>query len=328
MTRAEDRLILCGKVSGKKDPTPAGYLRGLLNHRSKQLAGAIEYQELPEGTLISTLRASAAAQPRILDWVGLPPLDSSRRLQLSPSAIERYDACPLRFKLHRDWNLPEEPGAAMQYGAAMHSALMGYFDAVRKGRNIEPDAVVASFLDEFAKAKIEEPLQRELYERNGRRQLLAFLGSGAAVPRGEVKMVEYRIKLEVAGAEVTGRIDRVDEDEHGLTIIDYKTGRPKSQELADKSLQLSVYALALKKQGPVKAVIFENLEDSSTVETTRDAGDLKKAEDKIAEVARRIMAGDFEPKPGLQCSWCAYRMVCPAKELVTIEGSATRDVVH
>ena len=129
--------------------------------------------------------------------------------------------------------------------------------------------MVAIFLDEFTKAKIEEPVQRELYERNGRRQLKAFLGSPAAVPRGEVAMVEHRFKLEIAGAEVTGRIDRVDEDEDGLLIVDYKTGKPKSQELADESLQLSVYALALRKQGPVKAVIFQNLEDSSTVETTR-----------------------------------------------------------
>ena len=131
--------------------------------------------------------------------------------------------------------------------------------------------------------------------------------------------------MEIAGAQVVGRIDRVDEDEDGLTIIDYKTGRPKTQEHADKSLQLSVYALAMQAAGPVKAVIFENLEDGSTVLTTRDLRELKKAEQTIAEVAASIARGEFEAKAGRHCSWCPYRMLCPKQELITIQQSATSD---
>ena len=318
MTRAQDELILTGKPGGKKDLTPAGYLRELAGLKSSTLRGHLEFQEVPEGALVNSIQASAAPQPRVHDWVALPPLDTTRILRLSPSAIETYSHCPLRYKLERDWNLPEEPGAAMQFGQAIHTALMGYFDAQRKGRNLDAETVIASFLDEFAKAKIDEPLQRELYEKNGRRQLTAFLNSRAATPHGRVAMVEHRIDMEIAGVKVTGRIDRVDEGEDGLTIVDYKTGRPKSQEVADKSLQLSIYALAMQKQGPLKEVIFENLEDHSTVSTNRTSIDLKKAEQKIAEVADDIRAGKFDPDPGLHCAWCAYRALCPEHELVTI----------
>jgi len=135
-------------------------------------------------------------------------------------------------------------------------------------------------------------------------------------------MIEHRIQLEVAGAQVSGRIDRVDEDADGLTIVDYKTGRPKTQDDADKSLQLSIYALAMQKVATIKAVVFENLEDRSSMITTRDAGDLKKAEQKIAEVAGKIAGGEFDPKPGFHCSWCAYRALCPEHELVTVQQSA------
>ena len=34
-----------------------------------------------------------------------------------------------------------------------------------------------------------------------------------------------------------------------VAIVDYKTGKPKSQEDADKSLQLSLYALAARERG-------------------------------------------------------------------------------
>ena len=325
VTRAQDELVLCGKAGGKKNPAPAGYLRELADLKSGVLKGQLEFTELAEGTQLSAVGAGAYAQPRVHEWVALPPLDTSRVLRLSPSAIESYSYCPLRYKLSLDWNLPEEPAAAMQFGAAMHTALMGYFDAQRKGKTVDAEAVIASFMDEFAKAKIDEPLQRELYQQNGRCQLLAFLNSRASAPYGKVSLIEHRINFSIAGVQLVGRIDRVDEDADGLTIVDYKTGRPKTQETADKSLQLSIYALAMKDVGAVKAVIFENLEDGSTVSTTRDAGDLKKAETRIAEVAENIRAGNFDPDPGIQCSWCAYRILCPEQELVTIapaEGAA------
>jgi DNA helicase II / ATP-dependent DNA helicase PcrA len=320
MTRAEDELFLTGKPGGKKDLTPAGYLRELVALKTGPLAGQLEFLDVPEGTLLPTLQASAAAQPRVHEWLALPPLDAARILRLSPSAIESYSYCPLRFKLERDWNLPEEPGAAMQFGQAIHTALMGYFDALRKGKNLDVDTVIASFLDEFAKAKIEENLQRELFEKKGRRQLKAFLNSAAAKPHGRVAMIEQRVELNIAGARVVGRIDRVDEDEDGLTIIDYKTGRPKNQDHADKSLQLSIYALGMESGKPIKAVIFENLEDTSTVIATRNSRQLAKAQEEVIEAAENIKAGNFEPKSGFHCGWCAYQSLCPQQELVMIAG--------
>jgi len=318
VTRAEDQLFLTGRPAGKKDLTPAGYLRELVTLKTGPLSGQIEFRDVPEGTLLPSVQAATATQPRVHDWVALPPLDTTRILRLSPSAIESYSYCPLRFKLERDWNLPEEPGAAMQFGQAIHTALMGYFDAQRKGKSLDAETVIASFLDEFAKAKIEEDLQRELFEKKGRRQLTAFLNSPAAKPHGRVAMIEQRVELNIAGAKVVGRIDRVDEDEDGLTVIDYKTGRAKNQKHADDSLQLSIYALGLDSGKPVKAVIFENLEDGSTVISTRNPGQLTKAKAKVVEVAENIKAGKFDPDPGFQCNWCAFRALCPQQELVMI----------
>ena len=320
-TRAQDELILTGRPKGKKDLTPDGYLRDLAGLRSGPLRGHLEFRDIPEGAPVNSIQASAAMQPRVHEWVALPPLDTTRILRLSPSAIENYSTCPLRYKLKQDWKLPEEPAAAMQFGQAMHTALMGYFDAQRKGKAVDAERVIASFLDEFAKAKIDEPYQRELYEKNGRKQLTAFLNSAAAKPHGRVAMVEHHIELEMAGAMVVGRIDRVDEDDDGLTIVDYKTGRPKTQEIADDSLQLSVYALAMRDKGTVKAVIFENLEDRSTVITTRDGKALKKAEQEIADVAAKIARGEFNAKTGFHCNWCAYRILCPEQELVTLAAN-------
>ncbi|HZD32051.1 MAG TPA: PD-(D/E)XK nuclease family protein, partial [Candidatus Angelobacter sp.] len=223
--------------------------------------------------------------------------------------------CPLKYKLSLEWNLAEDTTANLYFGWAMHAALFAYFDSVRKERPMTADSVAEYFLREFDAKPIADVTQRRLYEQDGPRQLRAFLASPAAQPQGSVAMLEHRFKCEMAGVQVVGRIDRVDEDTDGHVIVDYKTGRPKSQDSADDSVQLSIYALAMNGGKPVKALVLQNMEDNSTIVTSRSTEDLRKTEGLIAKVAARIAAGEFEAKPGWHCSWCSYRMICPEKEV-------------
>ena len=91
----------------------------------------------------------------------------------------------------------------------------------------------------------------------------------------------------------------MDEDDDGYVIVDYKTGNPKSQEVADKSLQLSIYALAMSAKKPVKLLIFQNLEDNSTVSTSRPVEKLREAETRIAKVAAELPLASSMPLRGL-----------------------------
>ena len=77
----------------------------------------------------------------------LPALPQTISRRLSASAVESYERCPLSYKLGREWKLPEEPAANLQFGSAMHSALLAYFDAVRKERPMSADEVVSYFLE-------------------------------------------------------------------------------------------------------------------------------------------------------------------------------------
>jgi DNA helicase-2/ATP-dependent DNA helicase PcrA len=327
ITRAEDQLILSGKKGrGKNDPTPSGYLRDLVTAGQKSIKGCVDFSLIPTGEVVPVIHAGAQPMSRIAQWVNLPPLGRTMSRSLSASAVESYTRCPLSFKLGLEWRLPEEPAANMQYGSAMHLALLAHFDSLRKGRPMSVDEVVSYFRIEFQKAKIDDPVQRELYERDGCAQLKAFLESPAATPHGTVALVEHWFKCEIAGTRVTGRIDRVDEDADGYVIVDYKTGNPKSQKTADDSLQLSIYAMAIGTGKPVKTLIFQNLEDNSTVETTRAPEDLRESEARIAAVAAGIAAGQFAAKVGRHCNGCVYRTICPEMEVCV--PSSARDTAN
>ena len=317
-TRAMDELYLCGPRPRGKDPVPSRYLREL-THAGAALRGAMDCRILPAEACISTIHASTAAEPMlpVSTWTQLAPRQDARLLELSASSLQSYEECPLRYKLKYDWRLPEEASAALQFGSAMHLAMKAYFDGVRAGRTLDEQSVIDCFLDEFGKAKIDDNVQRDLYTRQGREQLTAFLRSPLAHPSNPVLETERRFKVEIGGATVKGRFDRIDRLANGeLAVIDFKTGRPKTQEIADDSLQLSVYALAAQKElgCAASSLVFINLENGSAIESQRTAKQLLDAEEQVRTIAARIASGEFEPKPGQVCFWCSYRSICPRQE--------------
>src|SRR5262249_52604116 len=158
--------------------------------------------------------------------------------------------------------------------------------------------------------------QFELYEQQGISQLRDFLAtSRAAMP--EVLHTEEWFEMPMGGATVVGRIDRMDRARDGRVVItDYKTGKPKSQEDADESLQLSIYALAAREKWgyEIESLVLYNLTEGAPVITRRCEAELQGARMQVSEAAQQIMSGDFRATPGFHCNFCPYRNLCPATE--------------
>ena len=171
------------KARDSKNPFQTKYLQEL-NRASKVLEDAFEVADGAGLALHGTIQAAAAEPlPAVAQWVGLPPRPEARLCELSASAIDRYKRCPLAFKLSRDWRIPEEPAAPMQYGSAMHTALKAYFDGVRVGRPPDEAAVIACFVDQFEQAKVDDEYQRNLYLAKGREELTRLLQLGTGPSR-------------------------------------------------------------------------------------------------------------------------------------------------
>jgi DNA helicase-2/ATP-dependent DNA helicase PcrA len=198
----------------------------------------------------------------------------------------------------------------------MHTALRHYYDARKARRPVTGDDVIRIFRDEFGKASIEDAYQRELYDQQGVRQLTEFVAAAEAGAAPEVLYTEESFHLNLGAATLVGRMDRVDKAGDRVVIVDYKTGKPQTQEDADESLQLSVYALAAQEKWgrKVDRLVFHNLDGNMPVETRRDDIDLNETRATVQDVATKIMEGEFPPKPGFYCNWCGYRNICPAKE--------------
>jgi DNA helicase-2/ATP-dependent DNA helicase PcrA len=319
ITRARDTLNIYAKQgTGKKDKTPAGYPRELLQDSS--LRGSLTSRS-PQGSqaTLDIFAAASRAFPatsRTVEWLDLPatPGLSTR---LSASAVDTYERCPLQFKLERDWRMAREIPAAMQYGAVMHRVLHTYYDSVRLGRPKSEEELLDLFRSDLASEKIQDRYQHELYEKQGIAQLQDFLVAARSVPPSQVLHTEEGFEIKIGETTVAGRIDRMDRTpDGGVMIVDYKTGKARDQEDADESLQLSVYALAAREKWgyEVHSLVFYNLEENVPVFTTRSEAQLQEACERVASAAQSIAEGDFRPKVDFHCGFCPYRNLCPAKE--------------
>ncbi|MGH9492205.1 MAG: ATP-dependent helicase [Terriglobales bacterium] len=319
MTRAQDSLTLSSGRRGGKNPVPERFLRQIAEEKAVSAC----WRRKDAAPYRIDLEAGAAVSA-VAPWMLLPPRWTPGELSLSATGVESYELCPLQFKIKYDWALPGEPTAAMQYGNAVHTVLKRYYDSVRAGQPLSSEQVEEEFRREFAKAALDDSHQRELYERQGIAQLREFLAARQSEPPPEVLDTEKTFSVEIGGARLRGRVDRLDRcGEDGVAIVDYKTGAPRSQEEADESLQLSIYALAAQRQWKLepRRLVFYNLETNQAIETKRSPKQLEDAERQVRIAAENIAQGLFPAKPGWHCRWCSYRSLCPETEerLFTIQ---------
>lgn len=318
MTRAKDSLaIYAHQGRGKKDPKPTQFLREFMVHPSYKRFWSTRAATAVQDTLFGEEEQKIALQKsNAAAWL---MMDSAANFTtgLSASAIEIYEQCPLRFKLEREWHLPREVSASLHYGKAMHAVLRTFYDAQRYAREISDEELLEQFRASFAESRIADRYQYELYLRQGIEQLRHFLECARSTEAPDVIETEQRFELVVGATKLAGRVDRIDRTgTDTVCVVDYKTGKPKSQEEADESLQLSLYALAAEEAFGKRAdrLIFFNLENNTAILTTRTDAQLEEARLRVLKAAHCIEQGQFAPKEGYQCRLCPYRNLCPATE--------------
>jgi DNA helicase-2/ATP-dependent DNA helicase PcrA len=272
--------------------------------------------------LFGEMAEAAGVHPSIAEWAAREPeVKSGEKLRLSASAIEDYEDCPLKFKFGHHLKIPTGPQAALTFGNIMHSSVRHYFELRAKGE-ASFEAVKGFYESSWRKAGFEDEYQEQAYKQAGLEQLRAFVEKQKSNETLPLSM-ESSFSLDLGEVRLEGRIDQINplvphtrEGERAVELVDYKTGRPRSQKDADKSLQLSVYALAAQEQMKLRPVrlTFYCLTNNEPVHTVRTEQDLKAVKTEILTVAGRIRQNDFPAAPGFVCKFCDYQPICPAHE--------------
>ncbi len=249
------------------------------------------------------------------------------RRSLSPSRAGDFLTCPLLYRFRVVDRLPEPPSPAAARGTLVHAVLERLFDHPAAGRT--PQAARALLDPEWARLTAEDPELTSLFESGEQRD--AWLAQAAAMldryftledPR-RLEPAHRELHVEAvleSGLLLRGYIDRLDIAPGGeIRIVDYKTGTAPREEYEARALfQMKFYALVLwRSQARLPRLLqLIYLGSGEIVRYAPDEADLRATERKInalwQAIERARAAGDWRPRPGRLCDWCAHKPICPA----------------
>jgi DNA helicase II / ATP-dependent DNA helicase PcrA len=244
------------------------------------------------------------------------PRRGDGRLSLSASDLTLYLTCPLKYKFARVFGIPQEPTINQRFGILMHNVLERFHK--------EPPEVG----DELRTLNrlFESGWRRggfggtddEMQYRDRGKEALRLYWERERVSESEPVWLERKFDFKVSDHHVRGRVDRVDRLPGGeYELIDYKTGERKSEEDLDSDLQLALYRMAAREAWDIEAAYasYDYVLDADKVAAPTKPDDAERVERTVITVGEGVLSQDFEPRPSPSvCSWCDYRLVCPAAE--------------
>jgi putative RecB family exonuclease len=257
---------------------------------------------------------------------------------LSPSRAGDFLSCGLLYRFRTIDRLPERPGLAAFRGTLVHEVLDRLYDLPAPERTVdeagrilalalsdlledEPEAAFA--LVEDADWPADEP---PTVPEAATDQLLAdatvLLDRYFVLedPRGiepthREQLVEVALDPDLL---LRGYVDRMDETDGRLRVVDYKTGRAPGQQWEQQAMfQLRFYALVVHRAtgripGRLQLLYLGNGE---VLTYQPDEDDLDRFERKLHAIWKAITraadTGDWRPNRSARCKWCSFQQMCP-----------------
>ncbi len=246
---------------------------------------------------------------------------------ISVTALNNYLECPWQYFYRNLVRIPEAPNKHLCFGNAVHGALKSYFDVLSGGE----DPGKSYLVQRFEECLAETPLAEFEYEealQKGRTALAAYYDhyKGTWNPRTATERRMEGIKID--DIPVNGMIDKIEfEDgaDNRVSVVDYKTGEPKSRASVEGTIkssngnykrQLVFYKLLLDRQGEysMQSGAIEFIEPDAKGKFHREAfvidpAEITAIEDVIRTVAAEIRSLAFWNRTceRKDCEFCPIR---------------------
>ena len=283
---------------------------------------------MDQGSVVAGVAPSPAAQ-EALPLTGVPePLWAA-----SPSKLLAFLDCPRRYRLqYLDRPQPDKrrPRAHTSLGTAVHNALRDWWDLPERRAEAGAGLVHRAWID----VGFRDAEQSAQWRARMQDAVTDYLGE--VDPGRQPVGIERTVSFVSGELRLTGRVDRLDDRDGELVVVDYKTSRTvPTDDDARTSLPLALYAAAAWKMfrrrtlrvelhhvptGTVATHVHTDESLTRKVEQARSiARDARRADRDFAE--RGADSALFPPRPGPLCGWCDLRAHCPEGQAAGPERS-------
>jgi DNA helicase-2/ATP-dependent DNA helicase PcrA len=215
---------------------------------------------------------------------------------------------PQKF-LHLDLlQTPQSKESSLVYGNAVHDALRKWSLALQKGQRMEQAGFMTAFETYLNEREVLTEPEKKRLIKLGQESLPRYFAARLQDATPMISHVEHPISTRLKDIPIKGKLDRIDlvaQDSGRIMIIDYKTGRPRTDAEIRKEgyfRQLVFYALLLENGMPFFEPVSYTLDfvgegSEHPVERTfqiteADKDELRKT---IEAVWAKVMALDFTP---------------------------------
>jgi DNA helicase-2/ATP-dependent DNA helicase PcrA len=245
------------------------------------------------------------------------PRRGDGRLSLSASDLTLYLTCPLKYKFARVFGIPQEPTINQRFGILFHNVLERFHKEPPEDERDGLRTLNRLFESGWRRTGFGSS-DDELQYRDRGREALRLYWENERLSDAEPVWLEKKFDFKVGEHHVRGRVDRVDRHPDGdYELIDYKTGERKSAAELESDLQLALYRMAAREAWDIEAATgsYYYVLDGDKVAAPTKPDDGERVERTVLQVGEGILSQDFEPRPSpAVCSWCDYRLICPAAE--------------
>ncbi|MDD5469455.1 MAG: PD-(D/E)XK nuclease family protein [Candidatus Peribacteraceae bacterium] len=261
-------------------------------------------------------------------------------MALSYSQLQLYRTCPKQYEFAVVKKIPRQISAGESFGSSVHNTLKKWGEKEMENGKLKMKNDQQTLFEEsksifnfqfsilellnlwhssFIVEGYESRLEADFARRRGERLLTNFYEWWQREPR-TVLAVEKGFKVPMNDTTISGRFDRVEQEEEGVHVIDFKTSTPKSQDEVDADLQLSIYAIASEESlgQPCTKLTMLYLNEDALVErtTARSSGQMRDAQKQILSLCEQLEEKDYHPTPSREkCRACPYRGVCSASAI-------------
>ena len=236
-----------------------------------------------------------------------------RGLMLSASDIDTYRICPLKYKFARVFRIPQEPTIHQRFGIVLHQVLERFHS--------QGGGSLGQLRELFEASWRRSGFGDSDDEQQFRARAIAALEDYWRRDResdSEAVWFERSFAFRIGPHLLRGRVDRVDRHPDGtFELIDYKTGRAKTEQELREDVQLSVYQMGARESWGLEtsAQSYFYVLTGEKVPVAHSDEELERVRSTVEEIAAGILKQRFEPTPSPEiCRFCDYRIICPAAE--------------
>lgn len=153
--------------------------------------------------------------------------------KMSVTHLNNYLECPLKFYYQNFIQIPQAKNGSMAFGSAVHDALEMLFKQMLENDNTFPS------VEEFVEiGKRQMYKQQDSFTKKEYQQKIDYIEKFYAeyyqkYSNEWVKEVKLEEKIEAVyqNINLTGKLDKIEFDQHQISIIDYKTGQWESKKM-------------------------------------------------------------------------------------------------